>query len=180
MKLEKKKEITQDLHERFSRSRIVILTDYKGMDVGSLTDLRRKLRDAGVEYKVVKNTLLRRAAEGTDVAPLSERFTGPSAVAISYSDPVAPAKVLTDFAKSNDKLEIRSAVLHGKVLEFSDIKALSALPPREVLLAQVLSVMNAVPTSLVRVLSAVPQKFLYLLQALRDRKEESPAAAADA
>lgn len=171
MKLEKKKEITEDIHEKFSRSSIVILTDYKGLDVASLTELRRKLREAGVEYKVAKNTLLRRASEDTDVAPLRDRFTGPSAVAISYTDPVAPAKVLTDFAKSNEKLEIRSAVMQGKVLELSDIKALSALPSRDVLLAQVLSVMNAVPTSFVRVLSAVPQKFLYLLQALKTQKE---------
>lgn len=171
MRLEKKKQITEEIHEKFSRSSIVILTDYKGMDVAALTDLRRRLREAGVEYKVAKNTLLRRASEGTEVAPLSERFTGPSAVAISYSDPVTPAKVLTDFAKTNDKLEIRSAVMQGRMLDFSGIKALSALPSREVLLAQALSVMNAVPTSFVRVLAAVPQNFLYLLQALRTRKE---------
>lgn len=171
MKLEKKKEITDRIHEKFSRASIVILTDYKGMDVASLTDLRRRLREAGVEYKVVKNTLLRRASEGTDVEPLKERFTGPSAVAISYTDPVAPAKVLTEFAKTNDKLEIRSGVIRGRILEPAGIKALSVLPSREVLLAQVLSVMNAVPTSFVRVLSAVPQKFLYLLQARKTQKE---------
>lgn len=177
MKLEKKKEITDDLHEKFSRSRIVILTHYKGMNVAALTELRRRLRDAGVEYKVVKNTLLRRAAEGTPAAPLRDRFTGPGAVAISYTDPAAPAKVLTEFAKTNDKLEIRSAALQGRLLEPNDIKALSALPSREVLLAQTLAVMNAVPTSFVRVLSAVPQKFMHLLSALKTRKQETAPGA---
>ncbi len=173
MKLEKKKEITQEIHEKFSRACIVILTHYKGMDVGALTELRRRLRDAGVEYKVVKNTLLRRAAEDTGAGALRDRFTGPSAVAISYADPVIPAKVLTDFARTNDKLEIRSGALQGKLLEADDIRALSALPSREVLLAQVLGVMNAVPASFVRVMSGIPQKFVYLLGALKSRKEEA-------
>lgn len=179
MKLEKKKQITEDLHERFSRAAIVILTHYKGMDVASLTDLRRRLRDAGAEYKVVKNTLLAKAAENTGAAPLQEHFTGPSAVALSYADPAAPAKILSEFVKTNDKLRIRAAALQGKFLEPQDIKALASLPSREILLGQALALMNAVPTSFVRVLAGVPQKFLYLLSALKTRKEETapPAGA---
>jgi len=171
LNLEKKKEITDELRGKFSRSEIVILTDYKGLNVAAVTELRRKLREAEVDFKVVKNTLLRRAAEGTVAEPLKDSFTGPSAVAMSYKDPVAPAKVLTEFAKSNDKLEIRAAAMGGRLLSVEDIKALSALPSREALLGQVLSVMNAVPTSFVRVLSGIPQKFLYLLQAIREQKE---------
>jgi len=171
LNLEKKKEITDELREKFSRSEIVILTDYKGLNVAAVTELRRKLREAEVDFKVVKNTLLRRAAEGTTAEPLTGSFTGPSAVAMSYKDPVAPAKVLTEFAKSNDKLEIRAAAMSGQLLSVEDIKALSSLPSREALLGQVLSVMNAVPTSFVRVLSGIPQKFLYLLQAVREQKE---------
>lgn len=171
MNLEKKKEITDELREKFSRSEIVILTDYKGLNVAAVTELRRKLREAEVDFKVVKNTLLRRAAEGTAAEPLTGSFTGPSAVAMSYKDPVAPAKVLTEFAKNNDKLEIRAAAMSGQLLSVEDIKALSSLPSREALLGQVLSVMNAVPTSFVRVLSGIPQKFLYLLQAVREQKE---------
>jgi large subunit ribosomal protein L10 len=171
LNLEKKKEITDELRGKFSRSEIVILTDYKGLNVAAVTELRRKLRDAGVDFKVVKNTLLRRAAEGTAAEPLRDSFTGPSAVAMSYKDPVAPAKVLTEFAKSNDRLEIRGGAMAGRLLSVEDIKALSALPSREALLGQVLSVMNAVPTSFVRVLSGIPQKFLYLLQAVREQKE---------
>lgn len=171
MNLEKKKEITDELREKFSRSEIVILTDYKGLNVAAVTELRRKLREADVDFKVVKNTLLRRAAEGTAAEPLTDSFTGPSAVAMSYKDPVAPAKVLTEFAKDNGKLEIRAAAMSGQLLSAADIKALSSLPSREALLGQVLSVMNAVPTSFVRVLSGIPQKFLYLLQAVREQKE---------
>lgn len=175
MKLDKKKEIVEELHEKFSRSRIVILTDYKGLDVISINSLRSQLREAEIEFKVVKNSLLIRACEGTETELIKEKFIGPTAVAISYEDPVAPAKVLTDFAKENDKLEIKSGVLRGKVLNFDDIKALSSLPSREVLLGQVLSAMNGVPTSFVRVLSAVPQQFLNVLMAIKDQKEKEAA-----
>lgn len=171
MKLDQKKEIVRGLNEKFSSSAVVILTDYKGLDVAKMNELRRKLRDADVEYQVVKNTLLRRAAEGTDVALIVDQFTGPSAVAISMDDPVAPAKVLSDFAKENDKLEIRAGVMEGKAMGPDGIKALSALPSREVLLAQLLSALNGVPTSLVRLLNAVPQQMLNVLVALKDQKE---------
>lgn len=133
--------------------------------------MRRKLRDVDVEYKVVKNTLLVRASEDTDAALIKESFKGPSAVALSYDDPVAPAKVLSDFAKENEKLEIKIGVMEGKILDISAIKALSSLPSREVLLAQVLSAMNGVPTALVGVLSALPRQLLNVLQAIKDQKE---------
>ncbi|MFP4346838.1 MAG: 50S ribosomal protein L10 [Thermodesulfobacteriota bacterium] len=175
MKLDKKKEIVEELHDKFSRSRIVILTDYKGLDVISINSLRRQLREAEVEFKVVKNTLLTRACEGTEAELIKDNFVGPTAVAISYEDPVAPAKVLTDFAKDNQKLEIKSAVLRGKVLGFDSVKALASLPSRDVLLGQVLSAMNGVPTSFVRVLSAVPQQFLNVLTAIKDQKEQEAA-----
>jgi large subunit ribosomal protein L10 len=103
LQLEAKQKIVADLHEKFLKSKIVITTDYKGLDVESMNALRRKLRDAGVEYKVVKNTLLIRASEETDVAVVKESFVGPSAIALSYDDPVAPAKVLTGFAADHDK-----------------------------------------------------------------------------
>ena len=100
MKIESKKQFVQQLHERFGKSKVVILTDYKGLDVAAMTELRRLLRDANVEYEVVKNTMLRLASDGTDVSLIREDLKGPSAVAISYDDPVAPAKILTDFAKT--------------------------------------------------------------------------------
>ena len=171
MNLKQKEQIVKDLADRFSRSKVVIVTDYKGLDVTTINQLRSKLREADVEYKVVKNTLLARAAEGTDVALITDSFTGPNAVALSYDDPVAPAKVLTEFAKEQKNLEIKVGVLNGKVMAFEDIKALADLPSREALLAQLLSVMNGVPAAFVRTLNAVPGGFVNVLQAIKDKKE---------
>ena len=171
MKLEAKQQITEDLHERFAKSAIIVLTDYKGLDVASINDLRRKLRESNVEYQVVKNSLLVRASEDTEVASIKDHFKGPSAVAISYDDPVAPAKVLTQFAKDNKKLEIKVGVLNGKVLDVQAIKALASLPSREVLLAQFLATLNAVPGSFVRTLAEIPRSFVNVLTAIKDQKE---------
>jgi large subunit ribosomal protein L10 len=169
--INEKKRIAEDLRARFEKSTIVILTDYKGLDVSSMNTLRRKLREAATEYQVVKNSLLVLASDGNDVTLIKDQFKGPSAVALSYQDPVAPAKVLVDFIKENKKLEIKSGVLNGKIVDAEGIKALSALPSREVLLAQVLSTMNAVPTSLVTALSDVPRRMVNVLQAIKDQKE---------
>lgn len=175
MNIEPKKQFVQQLNERFGKSKIVILTDYKGLDVGTITELRRQLREANVEFEVVKNTMLRLASDGTDVALIKDNFRGPSAVAISYDDPVAPAKILSDFSKKNDKLELKIGVMAGKVLDLSSIKALSSLPSREELLAKVLSAMIAVPTSLVRALNDVPVRMLNVLQAVKEQKEQAEA-----
>ncbi len=175
MNLEEKKQIVTELKERLAKSKVVIVTDYKGLNVADMTTLRRKLREAQVEYQVVKNTLLRRAAEGTEAELIEDNFVGPSAIALSYDDPVAPAKVLTDFAKENAKLEIKIGVMNGKVMDLAAIKALSALPSREQLLAQVLAAMNAVPTAFVTALSDVPRRMLNVLTAIKDQKEKEAA-----
>ncbi len=171
MRLEEKQKITEDLHERFSKSAVVVVTDYKGLDVSSMNELRRKLREADIEFQVAKNTLLVRAAKDTDVALIQDYFKGPSAVALSYSDPVAPAKVLMQFAKDNQKLEIKGGLLKNKVLDPDAIKALALLPSREVLLGQFLSVLNEVPTSFVRTIAAIPRSLLNVLTAIKDQKE---------
>ena len=171
MKLEQKKQITKDLHERFARTKVAIVTDYKGLNVSDMNALRVQLREAGIEYQVVKNSLLIRASEETDVAQIKDFFKGPSAIALSYDDPVSPAKVLTKFAEDHKALEIKAGVLEGKFLDLEAIKALSALPSREALLAQLLSVLNGVPTSLVRTLNAIPQGMVNVLGALKDQKE---------
>lgn len=171
MGIESKKQFVEGVKERLERSTVVILTDYKGLDVEAMTELRAKLREAQVEYQVIKNTMLRLASEGTAVEAIKDSFVGPSAIALSYDDPVAPAKVLTEFAKANDKLEIKIGVMDGRVLDLSAIKALSDLPSREQLLATVLSAMNAVPTSLVTALSDVPRRMVNVLQAIKDQKE---------
>lgn len=171
MNIEEKKQIVGQLHKKFTDAAIVILTDYKGLDVTTMNQLRRKLREAQVEYQVVKNSLMVRASEKTDVALIKDNFKGPSAIAIGYDDPVTPAKVLTEFAKENDKLEIKIGVMDDNVLNLDSIKALSTLPSREQLLAQVLAAINGVPTALVRALNDVPCRLLNVLNALKEKKE---------
>lgn len=172
MNIGEKKKIVEDFHEKFLKSKVVIVTDYKGLDVMTTNKLRRKLKESEVEYKVVKNTLLVKASEGTDVALIKESFIGPSSVAFSYTDPVAPAKVLTKFADEHDSLKIKVGVMDGKALDLSEIKRLASLPSREELLSQFLSALNGIPTSFVRVLSDIPRKFLNLLNAINERKSD--------
>lgn len=171
MKIDEKKRIVEELHEKFSKSEVVILTDYKGLDVDSINDLRRRLRESQIQYQVVKNSLLIRASKDTDVELIKDSFKGPSAVALSFEDPVSPAKVLTKFASENQKLEIKVGVMNGKVLDISAIKALSALPSREVLIGQLLSVMNGVPTGFVRALVDVQRRLLNVIMAIKEQKE---------
>ena len=127
MKIEQKQAIVNEFKERFSQAKVVIVTDYKGLDVVTLNGLRGRLREKAIEYHVVKNTLLRRAAEGNDMALISDCFVGPSAVAYSLDDPVATAKILTEFAKENEALEIKAGVMEGRALDTAAIKALSNL-----------------------------------------------------
>ena len=171
MKIEDKKKIVEDLKEKFATTKVVIVTDYKGLNVAQMTELRRNLSEANVEFQVVKNTLLTRASKDTDAELLADVFKGPSGIALSFDDPVAPAKVLTQFAKDNQKLEIKAGVMNGKRMNLDAITALSKLPSREELLAQVLSTMNAVPAGLVRALADVPRRMVNVLNAIKDQKE---------
>jgi large subunit ribosomal protein L10 len=169
--LAEKKRITQNLNERFSKAAVVIVTDYKGLDVAAINDLRRKLRQEEVEYQVAKNSLLIRASEETDVALIKDTFKGPNAIAMSYSDPIAPAKILSDFAKDNKVFEIKVGVMDGKILDADRIKSLAALPSREVLLGIFVSTLNNLPTGFVRTLAEIPRQLLNVLQAVKDQKE---------
>ena len=176
MNLEEKKKIAQNLNERFSKAAVIIVTDYKGLDVAAINDLRRKLRQEEVEYQVAKNSLLIRAAEETDVALIRGTFKGPNAVAMSYGDPVAPAKILSDFAKDHKVFEITIGVMGGKILDTNEIKSLAGLPSREVLLGTFVSTLNSLPTGFVRTLAEIPRQLLNVLQALKDQKEQKEAA----
>ena len=171
MKLENKKQIAADLQEKLLKSKVVIVTDYKGLNVSAMNDLRRKLREFDIEFKVVKNSLLVRASEDTDATLIRDYFKGPSAVALSYEDPVAPAKVLIKFAEENKHFEIKAGMMDGKLLDKAAIKALSSLPSQEVLLGQLLSVMNGVPTAFVRALSDLPRRLMNVLAAIKEQKE---------
>lgn len=172
MNRDEKASVVQELSEKFAKASIAVVSDYRGLTVSEFEELRIALKKCDSEVKVAKNTLLRKASHSTSFAPLNDHFKGTTAVSISYGDPVSPAKVLVEFAKIHEKLRIRSAVLDGKVLSTADLTALSTLPSREVLLGQLLSVMQAVPTSFVRVLNAIPQKLVYALQAIKDKKEQ--------
>ena len=173
MNREEKVAEVAELSGKFAKANIAIVTDYKGLTVQDLQELRHTLRRNDAELRVAKNTLLIRAVGETAYEGLQGDFVGTTAVAVSYGDPVSPAKILTDFSKDHPELQIRSAALEGKLLSAEDIAALSKLPSKEVLLGQMLSVMNAVPTGLVQVLSGVPRTFLYALQAIKDQKEQA-------
>jgi len=171
LNLTTKKEVVENLNSRLSEVEIALIVDYKGLDVEAMTQLRTELRKEGAHLEVVKNTLLSMASEGTSVSVIKEFLKGPNAIVTSVDDPVAPAKVLVKFAEDNKKLEIKAGAMNGKVLSIDEIKALAKMPPKEVLLAQLLSTMNAVPTSMVRVLNEVPRSFMTALNAIGEQKE---------
>ena len=171
MNRDEKATIVEELNSKFSEAKIAIITDYQGMSVPVLEGLRLELKKTNAEIRVAKNTLLRRAVEGTAYADMAEACKGTTAVTMSYDDPVAPAKAIVDFAKVNPQLAIRAACMDGKLLSADDLVALSKLPSKEVLLGQLLSVMNGVPTSFVRVLNGVPTNFLHALNAIGGQKE---------
>jgi large subunit ribosomal protein L10 len=166
-----KQELVTEMHERLARAKAVFLADFRGMDVGKATTLRNELRSASVEYKVFKNTLLERASQGTDMECLSPYLTGPTAIAISYDDPVGAAKVLSKFAKDpQGKFVLKVGVLSGKLMDVKQIQALADLPPREVLIAKMLGSMQAPATNFVGVLAALPGSLVRVLDAIRAQK----------
>jgi len=165
-----KEDLVAELAERLKGTKAAFLADYRGLNVGKATELRRKLRAAGVEYRVVKNTLLRLAARGTPVACLDAELKGPTAIALVTGDPVAPAKALVEFAKANQKFELKAGMLDGKLLRPEDVKALADLPSREVLLARLLGTLNAPTGNFVGVLAAIPRSLVQVLSAIKDQK----------
>ena len=166
-----KEQIVSELQEKLKEAKLGVLTSFSGMNVAKMEALRNALRKSNAELKVVKNTLLGIASKETDFSILADHFKWPVAVVLSHKDPVGPTKVLIDFAKKNPELEIKIGVLDGKLLTRSDISALAELPSREVLLGKLVSVMAAVPTAFVTVLSGVPRNFVQLLNAYCDKKK---------
>lgn len=172
MNKDNKQQVVAEMHEKLVRAKAVFLADFRGMNVGKATQLRDELRKASVEYKVVKNTLLDLASRDTDKESLQAHFTGPTAVALSYDDPVAAAKVLSRFAKEQAAaFKLKAGVLTGKPITVADIQALADLPSREVLLAKLLGSMQAPTSNFVGVLAAVPGSFVRALNAIRIQKE---------
>lgn len=157
LNLEDKKAVVAEVAEELAKASTVVAAEYRGIDVGSLTKLRAQAREQGVYLRVVKNTLVRRAAADTPFAGLSDQLTGPLIYGIS-ADAVAAAKVLNDFAKTNDKIVIKAGSFSGKVLDKAGVQALASIPSREVLLAQLLGVWQAPVASFARALAALAEK----------------------
>ncbi|MGB4503303.1 MAG: 50S ribosomal protein L10 [Syntrophaceticus sp.] len=168
--LDEKKKIVAELEEKLKTSKAAVFTDYKGIKVDEATNLRRSCRDAGVEFKVVKNTLTKIAAENSGIPDISQFLEGPTAIAFSLEDPVAPAKTLMDFVKKNRKLEIKGGLIEGEVVGSSSIKALAELPSRDVLVSMVLRGLNGPLTGLCGVLQGPIRKLVYALKAVQDQK----------
>jgi large subunit ribosomal protein L10 len=168
-----KEVLVADLHEKFKEAKAAILTDFTGLNVEQITQLRRTLKKNAVEYKVVKNTLLRRASQDTDIELLAEHFVGPIAIALAYKDPVAPAKILLEFSKAQPALEIKAGMVTGTVMTLKDIKALASLPGKEVLLAKFLSLLKIVPTRFVQTLNNPIQRLVLVLDGVKRAKEKT-------
>ncbi len=153
--LEQKKQIVSELVETLKSAQAGVLVDYRGITVEEDTRLRAKLREAGVEYKVVKNTLTRFAANEVGFGELDPQLNGPTALAISTTDAVAPAKVISDFAKEVEALQIKAGFVDGKVISIDEVKTLASTPSREVLIAKIMGSLNSPISKLVRTLQAL-------------------------
>jgi large subunit ribosomal protein L10 len=166
-----KTDVVSALNETFSTAKFAVVAEYRGLKVTELEKLRKNLRDNDAQIKIAKNTLLRLAVKGTPYEGLADSFVGSTAVAVGMKEPVGPAKALTAFAAQFKAFTIRSASLGTGLLSADDVLALSKLPSRDELLGKLLGTMSGVPTGFVRVLSAVPQKLLYALTAIKEQKD---------
>lgn len=163
--LEIKKQKVEEITEKFKESQTSVVVDYRGLDVATVTQLRKNLRDEGVELHVYKNTMTRRAVEAAELGELNDVLVGPNAIAFSKDDVVAPARILNDFAKKNEALEIKGGVIEGKVASLDQIKELADLPNYEGMVSMLLSVLQAPIRNLA-----------YAVKSVSDQKDEEQGA----
>lgn len=170
-----KQSVVSELKGKLAASKGAVLTSYRGLTVAQDTQLRRKLREAGVEYRVVKNTMTRIAAQEVGIEGLDVYLEGPTAIAMCETDPVAPARIISEFIKENKlkSLEVKAGLLEGKVIDAEGVKALADLPSREVLLSKALAGMQSPIVGFVNVLQGSIRKFVYALEAVRKQKESA-------
>lgn len=173
LRREEKSHLIAELKDKFNRANAVVFTDYKGLTVAELFDLRRSLRGASIEYKVVKNTLAKAAAGETAIAVASDLFKGPIGIAIGYTDPVQIAKKILEYSKKNSKLKVNGGVVEGKLCNAEDIKSIAELPPREVLLSMLAGVLQAPLSKMAATFSATVCSFAYVMEALKNKKSVS-------
>jgi large subunit ribosomal protein L10 len=161
------------LRDLLARAAAAILTDFRGLNVGELAQLRAKLRESGIEYKVVKNTLMRRAAHSLGIEDLASLLEGPTAVAVSPTDPIGPARILLEYIRQMRKLEVKGGLVEGRVLTASQIKSLAELPSRPEILASVLGSMQAPLGGLVGVLTGLQRNLVYAVEQIRKQQEQA-------
>ena len=170
LNLEEKKAVVAEVGEQVAKAQAIVVAEYRGLPVGSMTALRASARNSGVYLRVLKNTLVRRAVDGTPFSGLADQMVGPLVFGIS-ADPVSAAKVLNDFAKANDKLVIKAGAMPNHVLDANGVKALATMPSRDELLAKLMGTMQAPVAKFVQTLNEVPTKFVRGLAAVRDAKQ---------
>ena len=156
--IESKQQAVDEISSKLRESASTVIADYRGLNVAQVTELRKQLREAGIEFQVLKNSLVRRATVNAELSELDNVLTGPTAIAFSKADSVAPAKILSDFAKKNDALKVKGGVVDGRVFDADEIKALADLPSREGLLSMLLSVLQAPMRNFALAVKAVAEK----------------------
>jgi large subunit ribosomal protein L10 len=174
LNLEGKKEVVAEVSARLAKAQTVVLAEYRGLAVEDITVLRREARNNGVYLRVLKNTLARRAVQGTPFEKLADQMVGPLAYGIS-DDPVSAAKVLQAFAKKNDKLVIKGGAMPNYLMGPKEVASLASMPSREELLARLLGTMQAPIAKFVQTLNEVPGRFVRTVAAVRDQKEQASA-----
>lgn len=171
-KVELKQPIVAAIAEDVKDAQSVVLVDYRGLTVAQDTELRKQLREAGIIYKVCKNTMMKRAFEGTEFAGLNEYLEGPSAIAISKDEATAPARIICEFAKTANKLEVKAGVCEGKVYDEAGVKELAKIPSREVLLGRLLGSMQSPIANFARVIKQIAEKDGEVVEAVAETTEE--------
>lgn len=174
LSLNEKQEVVTEVSAEIAKAQTVVIAEYRSLTVADMTDLRRKARNAGVYLRVVKNTLARRAVADTPFNGLADKMVGPLAYGIS-SDPVAAAKVLSDYARTNDKLVIKGGAMANQVMAAADVVRLASIPSREQLLAQLMGTMRAPVAKFVQTLNEVPGKFVRTLASVHESREKQTA-----
>ena len=173
--LEDKRAIVVSVNAAASEALSAVVADYRGLSVAEMTNLRLKARETGVYLKVVRNTLAKRAVAGTDYECLTDALVGPTVLAFSQDDPGAAARLIKDFAKDHDALEVKALAVGGVAYEAKDIDVLAKLPTRDEAIAQLMSVMQAPVAKFVRTLNEVPGKFVRTMAAVKDQKQQEAA-----
>ncbi len=173
MRRAQKEALVEKMRDEFGQAKSIIMASHVGLDVNTVNELRSEFRANGVHYHVVKNTLAKLAVAGTDLEILADSFRGPTAVAYSFEDAVAPAKVVSDFADDHDQYEVKGGFLDGSVLDVEGVDRLAKMPTKDELRAKLLRTFIAAPTNFVRLLNAAPIKFMNVLNARKDSLDEA-------